>query len=176
MDIPHFSLCCFKGLNNILRDWRARCTLWKALYCSAQVSDIWNDEHETVFLPATELGRGIIRLDEVCVWYCTGPSEPDPAAPKPALALPSAADVDPSSSATGEHASARAAVCTSACWPQLLILPSLLHSRLEPLRSSFSDELVMVAGRREMQRFKRHLHWIWMAQIQFDSIKWSFRL
>lgn len=61
-------------------------------------------------VPATEFGRGIIRLDEVCVWYCTGPSEL-----VLALLLPSAPDADPSSSATGEHASARTAVCASAC-------------------------------------------------------------
>lgn len=53
-----------------------------------------------------------------------------------------------SSSATGEQVSART-LCARP-WRLLpLRLPSLLHSRLEPLRSSFSEELVMVAERRE---------------------------
>lgn len=54
-----------------------------------------------------------------------------------------------SSSATGEQVSGRAAcvTCPCCCPPPLMLLPlpSRLHSRLEPLRSSFSDELVMVA-------------------------------
>lgn len=49
-----------------------------------------------------------------------------------------------SSSATGEQVSARA-LCARPWWMLPLRLPSLLHSRLEPLRSSFSEELVMVA-------------------------------
>lgn len=55
-----------------------------------------------------------------------------------AVALPD------SSSATGEQVSARV-LCTRPWHPPPLKLPSLLHSRLEPLRSSFSEELVMVA-------------------------------
>lgn len=55
-----------------------------------------------------------------------------------AVALPD------SSSATGEQVSARA-LCARPWHPLPLRLPSLLHSRLEPLRSSFSEELVMVA-------------------------------
>lgn len=49
-----------------------------------------------------------------------------------------------SSSATGEQVSART-LCARPWRPLPLRLPSLLHSRLEPLRSSFSEELVMVA-------------------------------
>lgn len=49
-----------------------------------------------------------------------------------------------SSSATGEQVSART-LCARPWWLLPLRLPSLLHSRLEPLRSSFSEELVMVA-------------------------------
>lgn len=49
-----------------------------------------------------------------------------------------------SSSATGEQVSARTH-CASPLRPLPLRLPSLLHSRLEPLRSSFSEELVIVA-------------------------------
>ncbi len=102
-------------------------------------------KHHWFLLPATEFGRGIIRLDEFCVGYWMGPS--DPTAPEVFLAVEMlrtpVPDVDASSSATGEHVSGRT------CWAQLLILPSLPHSRLEPLRSSFSEELVMVAGREE---------------------------
>lgn len=55
-----------------------------------------------------------------------------------------------SSSATGEHVSTRTLGARPWC-ALLLRLPSLLHSRLEPLRSSFSEELVMVAeGGREV--------------------------
>ena len=39
-----------------------------------------------------------------------------------------------------------------------LRLPSLLHSRLEPLRSSFSDELVTVAGRERQIERKRECY------------------
>lgn len=49
-----------------------------------------------------------------------------------------------SSSATGEQVSPLA-LCPSPLRTLPLRLPSLLHSRLEPLRSSFSEELVMVA-------------------------------
>lgn len=49
-----------------------------------------------------------------------------------------------SSSATGEHVSART-LCARPWRVLPLRLPSLLHSRLEPLRSSFSEELVIVA-------------------------------
>ena len=50
-----------------------------------------------------------------------------------------------SSSATGEQVSTRTPAAGP--WrPLALRLPSLLHSRLDPLRSSFSEELVMVAG------------------------------
>lgn len=49
-----------------------------------------------------------------------------------------------SSSATGEQVSPRT-LCPSPFRTLPLRLPSLLHSRLEPLRSSFSEELVMVA-------------------------------
>ena len=63
-----------------------------------------------------------------------------------------------SSSATGEQVSGRAACGTFCCPPPLMLpppppVPSRLHSRLEPLRSSFSEELVMVAdGETERQR------------------------
>lgn len=56
-----------------------------------------------------------------------------------------------SSSATGEQVSART-LCARPWRPLPLRLPSLLHSRLEPLRSSFSEELVMVAERKWKQR------------------------
>lgn len=49
-----------------------------------------------------------------------------------------------SSSATGEQLSALRSCSTPFCTPNLR-LPSLFHSKLEPLRSSFSDELVIVA-------------------------------
>ncbi len=76
-------------------------------------------KHHWFLLPATEFGRGIIRLDEFCVGYWMGPS--DPTAPEVFLAVETlrtpVPDVDASSSATGEHVSGRT------CWAQLLILP-----------------------------------------------------
>lgn len=56
-----------------------------------------------------------------------------------------------SSSATGEQVSART-LCARPWRPLPLRLPSLLHSRLEPLRSSFSEELVMVAEKQYKYR------------------------
>ena len=116
-------------------------------------------------LPATEFGLGIIREDDVCGGYGLGPSGEwlgGCGAPADVLASccwcccwsvldgVSAGDAVAlleSSSTTGEHASAR--TLWARPWrPLPLRLPSLLHSRLEPLRSSFSEELVMVAKKR----------------------------
>lgn len=115
-------------------------------------------EKKEAALPATEFGLGIMSDEDACDGYGTGPSgEWTGGCGAPAEALVcccwsildggSAAEaVAPleSSSATGEQVSART-LCARPCWPLPLRLPSLLHSRLEPLRSSFSEELVMVA-------------------------------
>lgn len=109
-------------------------------------------------LPATELGLGIMSEEDACDGYGTGPSgEWTGGCGGPAevlvgcswsildgvLAGVAVAPLE-SSSATGEQVSART-LCARP-WRLLpLRLPSLLHSRLEPLRSSFSEELVMVA-------------------------------
>lgn len=83
-----------------------------------------------------------------------GPTATPPAAPAVGCSVLDGVGVSGgplgSSSATGEHVSART-LGARPCCPLLLRLPSLLHSRLEPLRSSFSEELVMVAeGGREV--------------------------
>lgn len=106
-------------------------------------------------LPATEFGRGIMSEEDDCDVYGMCPSgAPDAvlgcccfccwSAPLAGVLTGDAVALPDSSSATGEQVSARA------LWPRPwhplpLRLPSLLHSRLEPLRSSFSEELVMVA-------------------------------
>lgn len=113
-------------------------------------------------LPATEFGLGIISEEDACDGYGTGPSgEWTGGSGAPAEVLvcccwsildgaSAGVAVAPleSSSATGEQVSART-LCASPWWLLPLRLPSLLHSRLEPLRSSFSEELVMVAKCRE---------------------------
>lgn len=112
------------------------------------------------FLPATEFGRGIMRDDVVCgryglapsgvwLWACVGPVNPVDIFCSWWSVLEgvsAAAALLESSSTTGEHVSARTH-CARPWRPFPLRLPSLLHSRLEPLRSSFSEELVMVAER-----------------------------
>ena len=120
-------------------------------------------------LPATELGRGIKSEEVVWQGYGTGPcagwlggggaeglggggAGGLGAAEAPVLGgslLEGASLLPGSSSATGEQVSGRT-LGAGACWA--LTLPSLLHSRLEPLRSSFSEELVMVAVERERGR------------------------
>lgn len=112
-------------------------------------------------LPATEFGLGIMSEEDACDGYGTGPSGEwtggcGAAAEVLVCCCGSILDgvsagvaVAPleSSSATGEQVSARR-LCARPWWLLPLRLPSLLHSRLEPLRSSFSEELVMVAESR----------------------------
>lgn len=115
-------------------------------------------------LPATEFGLGIMSEEDACDGYGMGPSGEwtdgcgapvvldcccrsvlDGVSAGVAVALLE------SSSATGEQVSPRTQCANP--WRLLpLRLPSLLHSRLEPLRSSFSEELVMVAENREEAR------------------------
>lgn len=116
-------------------------------------------------LPATEFGLGIISEEEAWAGYGIGPSgEWTDGTDAPADVLDcccrcildgvsAGVAVAPleSSSATGEQVSART-LCARAWRPLPLRLPSLLHSRLEPLRSSFSEELVIVAENRWKQR------------------------
>ena len=122
-------------------------------------------------LPATELGRGIRSEEVVWAGYGTGPCAGWlggggagglggggggglGAAEAPVLGgslLEGASLLPGSSSATGEQVSGRT-LGGGAWWPPHLTLPSLLHSRLEPLRSSFSEELVMVAVERGVER------------------------
>lgn len=119
--------------------------------------------------PATEFGLGIMREEDVCGGYGIGPSGewlegcggPDALADVldccccwsvlDGVSAGVAVALLESSSATGEHVSART-LCAKPWRPLPLRLPSLLHSRLEPLRSSFSEELVMVAVRRKQRR------------------------
>lgn len=115
-------------------------------------------------LPATEFGRGIMSEEDACDVYGMCPSGKWPeGCGAPAVVLGCcccccwsvldgvsagvAVALLESSSATGEQVSART-LCARPWHPLPLRLPSLLHSRLEPLRSSFSEELVMVAERR----------------------------
>lgn len=113
-------------------------------------------------LPATEFGLGIMSEEDACDGYGTGPSGEwtgGCGAPAEVLVCCGWSILDgvsvgvaeaplESSSATGEQVSART-LCARP-WRLLpLRLPSLLHSRLEPLRSSFSEELVMVAESKE---------------------------
>lgn len=79
-----------------------------------------------------------------------------------------------SSSATGEQVSPRTHWARP--WrPLPLRLPSLLHSRLEPLRSSFSEELVMVAGKpkeeqvRESRGGPEHRHFLPPSDPKHDQ-------
>lgn len=118
-------------------------------------------------LPATEFGLGIMREEDVCDEYGKGPSGEwlcGCGAPADVLdccccwwsaldgvSAGAAVALLESSSATGEQVSART-LCARPWRPLPLRLPSLLHSRLEPLRSSFSEELVMVAEGRLNQR------------------------
>lgn len=69
---------------------------------------------------------------------------------RPGVSAGDAVALPVSSSATGEQVSARTP-CARPWHPPPLKLPSLLHSRLEPLRSSFSEELVMVAEGEETE-------------------------
>lgn len=114
-------------------------------------------------LPATEFGLGIMSEEHACGGYGMGPSGEWPeGCGVPADVLDCccccwsvldgvsagvAVALLESSSATGEQVSART-LCARPWHPLPLRLPSLLHSRLEPLRSSFSEELVMVAEKR----------------------------
>lgn len=130
--------------------------LWDCLCC-------WRQAHTQRFLPATELGRGIMSEEDDCGVYGLCPSAAADVVPSccclcwgSLLAGVSAGDAVPlpdSSSATGEQVSARA-LCARPWHPPALKLPSLLHSRLEPLRSSFSEELVMVAEGEDTQANK----------------------
>lgn len=132
------------------------------LTVSHETVNAWR--HTQRFLPATEFGRGIISEDDDCDVYEMCPSGTAEVAPGccclcwgSLLAGVSAGDAVPlpdSSSATGEQVSARA-LCARPWHPPPLKLPSLLHSRLEPLRSSFSEELVMVAKREETEEKKQ---------------------
>lgn len=88
--------------------------------------------------PAEDCGAPAVVLDDVCCCCCCCWSVLDGVSAGVAVALLE------SSSATGEQVSART-LCARPWRPLPLRLPSLLHSRLEPLRSSFSEELVMVA-------------------------------
>lgn len=95
--------------------------------------------------PATELGRCITREEVLCVWRCgrgllagggvLGSS-------RMVISGLGRASLGPgrSSLATGGQESPRGPPR-----PAPLQLPSLLRSRVEPPRSSFSGELVMVA-------------------------------
>lgn len=109
-------------------------------------------------LPATEFGLGIMSEEDVCDGYGRGPSgvwTDGCGVPVGVLDCCCCSVLDgvsagvavallESSSATGEQVSPRTHCANP--WRLLpLRLPSLLHSRLEPLRSSFSEELVMVA-------------------------------
>jgi len=97
------------------------------------------------YSPATEFGRGITK--EV-LWYVTGPSTGDvvTGAPPPVLPVPSWAS--PVTTGSSEVKGALRPLLALKPAP-----PSFAHSRLEPLRSSFSLELVTVAaGWRERER------------------------
>lgn len=125
------------------------------IHSSAQKTSRCQEFKNQGLLPATEFGLGIMREEDVCgygmgpsgEWSCGAPADVldcccwsvlDGVSAGVAVALLE------SSSATGEHVSART-LCARPWRPLPLRLPSLFHSRLEPLRSSFSEELVMVA-------------------------------
>lgn len=126
-------------------------------FCTEDIHMSRAQKKNKATLPATEFGLGIMREEDVCDGYGMGPSgERLGGCGAPADVLHCcwsvldgvsagvAVALLESSSATGEQVSART-LCARPWRPLPLRLPSLLHSRLEPLRSSFSEELVMVA-------------------------------
>lgn len=174
-----------------LRSWQAtQCShRWKVYrafpvyFLSSRCQDLKNQG----VLPATEFGLGIMREADVCGGYAMGPSGEwlegcgGPGAPADMLgccwsvldgvSAGVAVALLESSSATGEQVSART-LCARPWRPLPLRLPSLLHSRLEPLRSSFSEELVMVAESRfKFKKKKRERERRDFQQVR--EVKWG---